>query len=442
MLFTIISLLIVCILLCVFAYNLYYKYNNRIYGGEYTKLYISPEYITDSILKKNKTFIPSISQIYLSNDNRDIEDAKSLIEESGSLLLQNSYITFQNEQCIASALTSNRFVSDANVDLCSILELGNIVCGISCNEWSEYLMNEKNELITVFNHNDISSKLSFPIWHSRRYNLQFGKLYTTKKSETNITKFINANYSVCNVNIYIDFMYTDLSSININKSYENIHKTTFELLTNIITFCTSEEFIKNEKYCFIYRLYITPNGILLNELNEVPILDAVLFEKLFDVSDDKHNDKTNNSSRCAMHKNAQYVETSRRTDVKITDNIGKLYKIHNNEDVVNIYVKDTVGPIIENINFSKSQSFSYDEQLFFKDARGNCYNCQIEHSEDFMTHKSNLIHFITRTLRVEKLTSSYERQIRRLIEQFFGYNFQSNNDTKNAIVKTWPEFFK
>ena len=105
-------------------------------------------------------------------------------------------------------------------------------------------------------------------------------------------------------------------------------------------------------------------------------------------------------------------------------------------------MKDTVGPIIENINFSKSQSFSYDEQLFFKDAQGNCYNCQIEHSEDFMTHKSNLIHFITRTLRVERLTLSYKRQIKRLIEQFFGYNLQSNNDTKNAIVKTWPEFFK
>ena len=217
-----ISILLILLSLIIFSI-LIYKLNTDIIGGEYIPTYVDK-------WDNRHSLNPSISQICWDNYTkikRDIilaniglnnESSKLisnlLIEDSYEMLTKNAGYIFNNERRMSRNMTEMRTISDANLDMLGILLLSSkrIDEGYAVCEWHGNGYGEGSEFISEYTTNSISL------------------INVRENSDT--VELMKDYIDRSIVKIYLEFTYgNDQRSF---LYYNNIHKFTFELISNII----------------------------------------------------------------------------------------------------------------------------------------------------------------------------------------------------------------
>lgn len=308
----------------------------------------------------------------------------------GSFVYNNHFYSLTPNQLAVSART----LSDSFYDLYLILKdrseikYGISVCELTTNIYRKLSDNDKiscgNNLISFivsdnqnfafkndFKENQNLEKFTQLKVNLKNFNLIHQDDLTNMQNIFNIKYFENKN----NVDVFIDFAYPN--SISIERYFHQIHDVTRYLINKIIKTIEPIKKIKERNH------YIFIIGIKINNCNN--------WEKIYDE-----------------------IETS-AFKIRMPNDSNSNYQLHD----INDYSNYIVNNYNKSINLPNSEKFSMDEFIRLATDK-SIYNIQIEHSEGFDNHKSNIVEFIMRMLYQDQLNNNFNE-----ILDYFGFNDQS-----------------
>ena len=354
------------------------KFNTFLYNNQLFTL--SPNQLSVSA----RTYSDSFYDLYLLSKNEKIKYAISVCEINSNIYLQideekigggNNLITFYYTDPENFALIDDfkdsceKIINDENMESSTeeIEELSSKrppkLDGSSLfDDYTQFKINDKKFNIIKFNPYILnnSSKNIFNI-----------KYYSNKK----------------NVDIFLDFSYGDNQNIELN--FYNIHKFTYLILNKIINYLDSSSSKIND-YTFIIGLLMTKN---------------IEWNKLFEALEDDFQFKEN-----------EILTNKLIKSLLIEKNNSQFYLLNfNNYDKSPTNLSSTKQIVIP-----PSKSFDMDE--FLRIATDKLVmNIQIEHSEEYFRHKSNIVEFIMRIL--NQKISNFSDEIKTFLQflQFFGF---------------------
>lgn len=310
----------------------------------------------------------------------------------GSFVYNNHFYSLTPNQLAVSART----LSDSFYDLYLILKdrseikYGISVCELTTNIYRKISDNDKiscgNNLISFivsdnqnfafrndFNENQNLEKFTQLKVNSSNFNLVHPDDLTNMQNILNIKYFENKN----NVDVFIDFAYPN--SISIERYFHQIHDVTRYLINKIIKTIEPIKKIKERNH------YIFIIGIKINNCNN--------WEKIYDE-----------------------IEES-TFKIRMSNGSNSNYQLHDINDYSNYIVNNNYND--KSINLPNSETFSMDEFIRLATDK-SIYNIQIEHSEGFDNHKSNIVEFIMRMLYQDQLNNNFNE-----ILDYFGFNNSS-----------------
>lgn len=303
----------------------------------------------------------------------------------GSFVYNNHFYSLTPNQLAVSART----LSDSFYDLYLILKdntdikYGISVCELTTNIYRKISDNDKiscgNNLISFivsddqnfafkndFKENQNLEKFTQLKVNLKNFNLVHHNDLTNMQNLFNIKYFENKN----NVDVFIDFSYPN--SISIERYFHQIHDVTRYLINKIIKTIEPIKKIKERNH------YIFIIGIKIERYQD--------WEKIY--------------------------EEIKEIDFKLPDDSN--YQLHDINDYSNHIVNNDYND--KSINLPNSEKFSMDEFIRLATDK-SIYNIQIEHSEGFDNHKSNIVEFIMRMLYQDKSNDDFDE-----ILEFFGFN--------------------
>lgn len=358
------------------------KFNTFLYNNQLFTL--SPNQLSVSA----KTYSDSFYDLYLLSKNENIKYAIGVCEINSNIYLQidneeigggNNLITFyytdpENFALIDdfenSCKTHNENMESSNEEIeeLSSKRFPKLVGSNLPNEndYTQFKINDKKINIIKFNPN-ILNNLSKNI-----FNIKY---YSNKK----------------NIDIFLDFSYGDNQNIELN--FYNIHKFTYLILNKIIDYLDISSSKIND-YTFII-------GLLMKDIE---------WNKLFEALEDDFQFKEN-----------EILTNELIKSLLIEKNNSQFYLLNfNNYDKL-----PSNQSLTKQIVIPPSESFDMDE--FLRIATDNLVmNIQIEHSEEYFRHKSNIVEFIMRILN-QKISENNQIEIFKKILNFFGFGVSKFN---------------
>ena len=363
-----------------------FLYNNQLFTLSSNQLSVSA-----------RTYSDSFYDLYLLSINKKIKYAIGVCEINSNIYLQidkeeigggNNLITFYYTD------PENFALIDDFKDSCKIIKDENME---SSNEEDENMESSNEEI------EELSSKRSPKLYGSslpneendytqfkindKKFNIiKFNRkiLNNSSKNIFNIKYYSNKK----NIDIFLDFSYGENQNIELN--FYKIHEFTYLILNKIIDYLEISS-SNNNNYTFII-------GLLMKDIEWDNLINNAL-------------------------KNFQFNENEKSTNeliksLLIEKNNFQFYLLNfNNYDELpkNLSTKPSTKPIV----IPPSESFDMDE--FLRIATDNLVmNIQIEHSEEYFRHKSNIVEFIMRILN-QKISEKNQIDIFKKILHFFGF---------------------
>lgn len=310
----------------------------------------------------------------------------------GSFVYNNRFYSLTPNQLAVSART----LSDSFYDLYLILKdntdikYGISVCELTTNIYRKISDNDKiscgNNLISFivsddqnfafkndFKKNQNLEKFTQLKVNLKNFNLVHQDDLTNMQNIFNIKYFENKN----NVDVFIDFAYPN--SISIERYFHQIHDVTRYLINKIIKTIEPIKKIKEKNH------YIFIIGIKINNCNDWKKIYEEIEESTF--------------------------------KIRMPNGSNSNYQLHDINDYSNYIVNNNYND--KSINLPNSEKFSMDEFIRLATDK-SIYNIQIEHSEGFDNHKSNIVEFIMRMLYQDQLNNNFNE-----ILDYFGFNNSS-----------------
>lgn len=371
------------------------KFNTFLYNNQLFTL--SPNQLSVSA----KTYSDSFYDLYLLSTNEKIKYAIGVCEINSNIYLQinkekigggNNLITFYYTDPENFALIDDFKNSCETINKEKIIDNENME---SSNEAIEELSSKRPPKLVgsnLYNENDDYTQFKI---NDKKFNIiKFNQkiLNDSSKNIFNIKYYSNKK----NVDIFLDFSYGDNQNIELN--FYKIHEFTYLILNKIIDYLETPSSNKND-YTFIIGLLMRKIewNNLFNALNQFQFNKKSTNELIKSLSIEKENFQF-------------YLLNFNNYDKSPTDQSkNKLTDQSKNKSIV-------IPP---------SESFDMDE--FLRIATDKLVmNIQIEHSEEYFRHKSNIVEFIMRILN-QKISENDQIDIFKEILNFFGFGNSNFN---------------
>lgn len=373
------------------------KFNTFLYNNQLFTL--SPNQLSVSA----RTYSDSFYDLYLLSKNEKIKYAIGVCEINSNIYLQinkekigggNNLITFYYTD------PENFALIDDFKDSCELIN-ENME---SSNEEIEELLSKRSPKLVGSNlYNDYTQ---FKI-NDKKFNIIKFNRYILNNSSKNIFD-IKYYSNKKNVDIFLDFSYGDNQNIELN--FYDIHKFTYLILKKIIDYLETPT-SNNNDYTFII-------GLLMKDVKWNDLFNAL--------NQFRFNEKSTNElikSSLIEKENFQfYLLNFNNYDKSPNDKSNKLSTKPSTNQSTNQSTEQSKN---KSIVIPPSESFDMDE--FLRIATDKLVmNIQIEHSEEYFRHKSNIVEFIMRILN-QKISEDKQIDIFKEILNFFGFGDSNFN---------------